>query len=442
MPSPAPKTEQQHDDIFTCTFCWHLSQGPPHVLGGVCGEICCRADEVVSLGWCFWHRSCYGCLFYGNKKVITGPSVAEVFDYDGVKTETEQGERMREGKDGTIKGREITVIPMCANCLVDCDGDGVEHPHVLQKALRRVDRADGGLSRLRWERREEDRQRESVANQADLVSPSSERIFTRNGVANGISPQSPAWQQHSLSPETRPRSILDEHFSRKGQPPFAASYDQMDTPFVSCPTSPEQFHLVPSRRASPMLSLDADSPSQQWEDHSSLIMSPKGPSFVKTEPLLSPPESREYLESYPIQEGPTRIPTRLRSIFSEQTLKREADQRERLRRSVFGEKHRLRRPNPAVNRVWQLNTPDRHVREAHVRQEKSLQEILDHTRDDGPAQYTSSSGIAFTAALDAYEHSRLEGTPSVSALARSGARSGPVARLSQQALQRDELRRN
>ena len=24
-----------------------------------------RGDEAVSLGWCFWHRACFGCLVCG-----------------------------------------------------------------------------------------------------------------------------------------------------------------------------------------------------------------------------------------------------------------------------------------------------------------------------------------------------------------------------------------
>ena len=87
---------------FTCTFCWLPSAGPPHVLWGsargtrsldstgggggggdtsaprlacsachaavldlavcwVCGELVCRGDECVSLGWCF-----VGPLFHSS----------------------------------------------------------------------------------------------------------------------------------------------------------------------------------------------------------------------------------------------------------------------------------------------------------------------------------------------------------------------------------------
>ena len=59
------------------------------------------------------------------------------------------------GKDSRQVGKEITDIPICANCLVDCDNENIGHPNVIQKALRRVDKEDGGLSRLRWQRRGE-----------------------------------------------------------------------------------------------------------------------------------------------------------------------------------------------------------------------------------------------------------------------------------------------
>ncbi|KAK5631953.1 hypothetical protein RRF57_007668 [Xylaria bambusicola] len=50
------------------------------------------------------------------------------------------------GKDG--QGKEIKQIPMCLNCAVAC-GDGDENA-LLQRAMQRVDTADGGLSRARW----------------------------------------------------------------------------------------------------------------------------------------------------------------------------------------------------------------------------------------------------------------------------------------------------
>ncbi|KAI1175822.1 hypothetical protein F4777DRAFT_578608 [Nemania sp. FL0916] len=160
---------------FTCTFCWRPSTSRPYILGPsarltcatcfrglidlavcwACGSVVCRGDECVSLGWCFWHRACYGCLFCGCRRVVTAPGVGEMFDDEDGDDEDEgegeigrEWEWERERERGRGKGREIVQIPLCANCLVQCERDDAET--LLKKALDRIDLADGGLSRLRW----------------------------------------------------------------------------------------------------------------------------------------------------------------------------------------------------------------------------------------------------------------------------------------------------
>ncbi|KAI0802239.1 hypothetical protein GGR55DRAFT_701201 [Xylaria sp. FL0064] len=61
------------------------------------------------------------------------------------------GERMGGIEMGRQTGKEITEIPMCANCAVACEND--DRDALLQRALRRIDVADGGLSRQRWQAR-------------------------------------------------------------------------------------------------------------------------------------------------------------------------------------------------------------------------------------------------------------------------------------------------
>ncbi|KAH6687273.1 hypothetical protein F5X68DRAFT_239802 [Plectosphaerella plurivora] len=110
--------------LFTCTFCWHLSPDPPHVVGRsarlacnscfaglidlaiywVCGEVVLRGDDCVSLGWCFWHRSCYGCLLYGSRLICQGTGVEELFDHMESPTQAEEQEM------GKGRGREIETI--------------------------------------------------------------------------------------------------------------------------------------------------------------------------------------------------------------------------------------------------------------------------------------------------------------------------------------------
>jgi len=52
---------------------------------------------------------------------------------------------------GRGKGREVEEVPLCANCMVEVDLDGLDEGMVVQKAVRRVERGDGGLGRRRWE---------------------------------------------------------------------------------------------------------------------------------------------------------------------------------------------------------------------------------------------------------------------------------------------------
>ncbi|KAM7186908.1 hypothetical protein V8F20_011189 [Naviculisporaceae sp. PSN 640] len=121
----------------------------------VCGEVVCRGDECVSLGWCFWHRACYGCLLCGNKRVVKGVRLAELFtdressDDDGDReTGTDEERRLY---PGTKKGREIDQVPLCANCMADVDANQLDERSVVQKGLRRMDQTDSGMSRRRWE---------------------------------------------------------------------------------------------------------------------------------------------------------------------------------------------------------------------------------------------------------------------------------------------------
>ncbi|KAK4179019.1 hypothetical protein QBC36DRAFT_365304 [Triangularia setosa] len=87
-----------------------------------------RGEDCVSLGWCFWHK--------------------ELFEEDGT------------GDGGESKAKEVDTVPMCINCLVDVqyqqgmvEGKQVNEAEVVKKALRKVERAEGGtgLAIGRWE---------------------------------------------------------------------------------------------------------------------------------------------------------------------------------------------------------------------------------------------------------------------------------------------------
>lgn len=161
-----------HLQFFTCTFCWHLSRGPPHILGRsarltcepcynaiidlaiywVCGEVVCRGSECVSLGWCFWHRACYGCLLCGSQLIAQGTTARELFcDQNWPVDAADQGVDIQ---SVAALAKEIQDVPLCAYCIADIEADKLDHGEVVQKALRRTEKTDGGLSRSRWERKQ------------------------------------------------------------------------------------------------------------------------------------------------------------------------------------------------------------------------------------------------------------------------------------------------
>lgn len=147
-PQPAESTTipMANSDPFTCTFCRGTSTGRPRVLGRsarlaceachsallnlsicwVCGEMIVRGDECVSLGWCFWHRACYGCLLCGCRRLCSGVPVAG---------------------DGST---EVSEPPLCAMCVVDVEADGMDELSMVQRGLRRISLIDGGVTRRRW----------------------------------------------------------------------------------------------------------------------------------------------------------------------------------------------------------------------------------------------------------------------------------------------------
>ncbi|KAI1653182.1 hypothetical protein F4813DRAFT_383483 [Daldinia decipiens] len=144
-----------HTQPFTCTFCWHPSYGPPHTLGRsarLTCESCYRGLESVSLGWCFWHRACYGCLFCGSRLVVIGPTIAELFVDDDDDDDDGDDDRVANSRGGDVvgTGREITEVPICANCAVECEVDCEDRRAFVRNALCRVDKSDGGMAGMRW----------------------------------------------------------------------------------------------------------------------------------------------------------------------------------------------------------------------------------------------------------------------------------------------------
>jgi hypothetical protein len=145
---PAIPKMSPGEPSFICTICWHAQYAPsaPKLLGTsarivcracwravldlsicwVCGEWIARGEEVVSLGWCFWHWGCFGCLICGMKM---GLGTME----------------RRRGKEGV----QLNRIPLCVVCRVETSGQS--KGQVLKRGLETVSRLDGGLGRERLE---------------------------------------------------------------------------------------------------------------------------------------------------------------------------------------------------------------------------------------------------------------------------------------------------
>lgn len=168
--------QKSSDPSFVCTICWSPQYLPstPRVLGRssrivchqcwravldlsicwVCGECIVRGDEVVSLGWCFWHRGCFGCLLCG---VRLGERVLRECE-----SECENG-RGRFGNNGEDrcgdqrKGTELDKIPLCEWCETETKIKGYGEKKVLERGLENVTKSDGGLTRCRLEKLDEDK---------------------------------------------------------------------------------------------------------------------------------------------------------------------------------------------------------------------------------------------------------------------------------------------
>jgi hypothetical protein len=79
--------------------------------------------------------------------IVRGTRVEELF--------AERGEDEGDGGDRGLQAREVDEIPLCAQCYVEVEGVGDDSRTVVGKALRRMEYFDGGLSRRRWEARQE-----------------------------------------------------------------------------------------------------------------------------------------------------------------------------------------------------------------------------------------------------------------------------------------------
>jgi hypothetical protein len=159
---PQVSPSQSHA-VFTCTICWqHQPHGSkPKLLGTsarivcyscwravldlsicwVCGECIVRGEEVVSLGWCFWHIGCFGCLICRNR--------INVLQYHNHSPERAKWHGAGDAGFGCGRtvGIELDTVPLCNVCSVELDTEC--HDQILEKGLEYITLLDGGLSRDR-----------------------------------------------------------------------------------------------------------------------------------------------------------------------------------------------------------------------------------------------------------------------------------------------------
>jgi hypothetical protein len=134
-----------------------------------------RGDEVVSLGWCFWHAGCFGCLICGKRLHLddwalrvdaNGKLKEDATQHEGVHADPRHLKRAFSGnqflddicqinrnRSKRPKAVELDVIPACKNCdemLADTGAYRLEVEGFLGKS--NVSRNDGGLAEARWDR--------------------------------------------------------------------------------------------------------------------------------------------------------------------------------------------------------------------------------------------------------------------------------------------------
>lgn len=281
-----------------------------------------RGDECVSLGWCFWHRGCYGCLMCGSRRVVEGVKVEELFGSDEAQDGSGEAEY---GSLGRMKGREVDNIPLCAKCVEEISKEKLDEEHLIPMALGRVDRFDGGLSRRRWEaRREAEPPATAVPSHPLEETPEDARrppspiyVCVHDPIgapAFKASPTKPIpkWMQYlpnqrrppQEQPARRPRSILDPHFSPDSS---ASAGSDEDAEGASTRPPPVPPHNVP---VLPRSTVPTYMPVQMSRPFTLITEEPvQRPSSAKATGGRSTPGKQVRFTNIPSAHGPLPSPT-------------------------------------------------------------------------------------------------------------------------------------
>ncbi|KAI6253638.1 hypothetical protein MCOR19_009797 [Pyricularia oryzae] len=155
----------RHRPAFICSFCHQAHRSFAHVVGESarltcegcyralvdlavcwkCGELVYRGDACISLGWCFWHRVCFGCLFCGGRTSMQG-----AWGRGG----GGGGEEDWQDEFCTSRGAavELDEIPLCQHCLLNLAGEGADEDEIVRLALDSAHKGDSQLIRARYEK--------------------------------------------------------------------------------------------------------------------------------------------------------------------------------------------------------------------------------------------------------------------------------------------------
>lgn len=176
-----------------------------------------------------------------EKDVVQGVKIEELFDSDE--------ERRRVGELGRCKGKEIEDIPLCAKCVEEIGPQRVHDEHLIHMALDQVDSFDAGLSRRRWEARQEG-QSEPIRRTPSPIYVSSQDPLGEPAFKRSPTKPIPKWMQYLPSyrqkdrdfPE-RPTSVVDNYLSNRDASLLSSDTEEQDL----SPPPPVPPHTIPIR---------------------------------------------------------------------------------------------------------------------------------------------------------------------------------------------------
>ncbi|KAL3426767.1 mediator of rna polymerase ii transcription [Phlyctema vagabunda] len=276
MSTTAPKASLTRPiSSFLCTVCWKFQYPPacPKLLDSSsrivcapcynaildlsicwrCGECVVRGEDVVSLGWCFWHRACFGCLVCGSymnldrflneirTESLPSPSGSNLSSNSSLHDIREEGH-------SGLRGVELECIPLCDWCRVETEGRPEEQ--VLEEGLKTVTSFDGGLSRSRHDKMTKDAptsaHKTREAPRLLSRSPQQARSPMRSGRRRSLFPLSKRKSRElDLHPEGR-----SEHLGLLGNAAIARisedGSNDSDARYIEEPLSDDPSHVYVS----------------------------------------------------------------------------------------------------------------------------------------------------------------------------------------------------